>query len=106
MIRRLLEADYRLRRHKPSELDVQFWLLEMRTPELLVEVARDFPTARSSLASVRPLLAHASPTTQYLLERELVEEELREREQDREFWLPLKRELEQLRRLHSRHTDL
>lgn len=101
MIRRLLEADYRLRRSKPNELDVQFWLLEIRTPELLIELARDFPTARRSLTSMRPLLAHADVQTQQLLERALVEEELAERERDREYWAPLKKELEQFRRLRS-----
>jgi len=101
MIRRLLEADYRLRRSRPNELDVQFWLLEIRTPELLIELARDFPTAQRSLTSMRPLLAHADVQTQQLLERELVEEELAERERDRGYWAPLKKELEQLRRLRS-----
>lgn len=101
MIRRLLEADYRLRRVKPSELDVQFWMLEMRTPELLIELARDYPTAQLSLAASRPLLARAHPGAQQLLERELVEEELAERERDRGYWAPLKNELEQLRRLRS-----
>lgn len=101
MIRRLLEADYRLRRRNPSELDVQFWFLEMRTPELLIELARDFPTAQRSLASVRPLLGHATPVEQQRLERDLVDEELAERQRDREYWAPLKQELEQLRRLRS-----
>lgn len=101
MIRRLLEADYRLHRQKPSELDVQFWLLEMRTPELLIEVARDFPTAQRSLIATRPLLAYADVQSQQLLERELIEEELAERARDRDYWLPLKKELEQLRRLRS-----
>jgi len=101
VIRRLLEADYRLRRTKPSELDVQFWLLEMRTPELLIELGRDFPTVRRSLASVRPLLAYAQHDLQEHLERELVEEELAERRRDREHWIPLKKELEHLRRERS-----
>jgi hypothetical protein len=98
MIRRLLEADYRLRRNNPSELDVQFWLLEMRTPELLIELARDFPTRCISLTSIRPLLARAAEGTQQLLEREIVEEELAERTRDRDYWAPLKKELEELRR--------
>lgn len=101
VIRRLIEADYRLRRRNPSELDVQFWFLELRTPELLIELARDFPTAQRSLVSARPLLAQASAETQHLLERELVEEELAERATDRAHWAPLKKELEELRRLRS-----
>ena len=101
MIRRLLEADYRLRRSKPTELDVQFWLLEMRTPELLIELARDFPTAQRSLASIRPLLKHARKDAQELLDRSLIEEEFEERDRDRRYWAPLKKELEQLRRIRS-----
>jgi hypothetical protein len=98
MIRRLLEADYRNRRENPSEADVQFWLLELRTPELLVEVARDFPTSAASFASERPLLRSLRIRDRAVLERALVDEELRERAIDRTHWEPLKKELERLRR--------
>ena len=104
-IRRLLEADYRRRRQNPSELDVQFWFLELRTPELLIELARDFKTVKDSLGEERPLLKDVRAGNELVLERLLMEEELEIRRIDREYWLPLRAELEQLRRLERRQTS-
>jgi hypothetical protein len=64
-IRRLLEADYRLRRSKPAERDIQFWFLEMRTPELLIDGPRfpdcaPQPCSSASAACVRAF-GHAAP---------------------------------------------
>jgi hypothetical protein len=50
------------------------------------------------LISKRPLLAQAAPGKNEELERALVVEESAERERDRQYWLPLRNELEKLRR--------
>jgi len=97
MIRRLVEANYFQNRKSPNPAQVEFWLIELRSPELLIEVARIHVKLCKRLASTRPLLAHASTGDVIELERALVAEEAVEREQDKIYWLPLRRELEKLR---------
>ncbi len=98
MIRRLVEAHYFQNRRRPARAQVRFWLLELRTPDLLIEVARANPTLCRRLAAARPLLACATPgNAAAALEQALSAEETAERERDRIYWLPLRRELEDLR---------
>ena len=99
MIRRLVEAHYFQHRKNPNPAQVKFWLQELRTPELLTEVARANAALCRRLVSGRPLLAHAT-TDAAALERALTAEETAEREQDKIYWLPLRRELEKMR--HAR----
>jgi hypothetical protein len=49
------------------------------------------------LVSARSLLAHAVSGETKKLEQALLAEESAERAQDRQYWLPLKAELEKLR---------
>lgn len=100
MIRRLTEAHYFRNQAKPNSSQARFWLRELRTPELLVETARRFPAAAEREIPKRPLLAHAIQAAGTDLEAALLSEELAERERDREYWRPLREELEWLR--HSR----
>ena len=100
MIRRLGEAHYFQHRGKPARAQVTFWLRELRTPELLVEVARRHATLCLQLARKRPLLLLAMAHQVHDLEGALREEERAERERDQRHWLPLRRELEKLR--HAR----
>ena len=102
MIRRLLEADITARRDKPAQRDLRFWLLESRTPALLIELAQLYPELRQRLLPKRPLLAAALSGDLEALERALRAEEIAERERDRLYWLPLKREIEKLRHQHAR----
>jgi len=98
MIRRLVEAHYFLNRGQPSEGQMRFWLLESRTPEVLIEVARQHPSLAASLARERSLLTAALEADLSLLPSLLLEEEMAERSRDREYWKPLRREIERLRR--------
>jgi hypothetical protein len=98
MIRRLVESNYAQHRDAPSEEQLRFWLLESRTPEMLIELAARFPEAARSATERRPLLAAAVAASRGVLRQALVEEQEAEREVDRNYWEPLKRELEQLRR--------
>ena len=98
MIRRLIEANLAEHRDKPTEEQVRFWLRESRTPEMLIDLAARFPELAQRVALGRPLLSDAVSADRRQLESSLVAEESREREVDRKYWEPLKRELEQLRR--------
>jgi hypothetical protein len=98
MIRRLVEAHYFENQKKPAPAQIRFWFQELRTPELIIEVARSYPAICRGLVKERPLLGHASAEVSEALEQALLAEETAERARDKEYWLPLRRELEQLRR--------
>jgi hypothetical protein len=100
MIRRLVEAHYFANRLKPRVAQAKFWLLELRTPQLLQSVAQSHPLLARRLASRRPLLRRAVSGTVAQLEAALAEEERRVRTEDKAYWLPLRKELERLR--HSK----
>ncbi len=97
MIRRLLEAHYFQHRKNPSRSQQKFWLLEMRTPSLLIELAKKHPRLHRQLMPKRPLVQLAVPEKSNELELALHAEEAAERERDKLYWLPLRRELEKLR---------
>jgi hypothetical protein len=71
--------------------------MESRTPEMLIELVPRFPDAATSAAERRPLIAEAIAAHRKALRTGLAEEQEAEREADRNYWEPLKRELEQLR---------
>jgi hypothetical protein len=98
MIRRLVEADYFRHREEATVKQLRFWFLELRTPELLIELAAAHPDLCRKLKTQRPLLKLAPSAKQGGLTEALSEEERLEREADREYWAPLKAELEALRR--------
>lgn len=98
MIRRLLEADYFRARAAPSSEQIDFWLRELRTPLLLIECAQAHPSAAQRLTSKRPLLTQALTGDEDTLADSLAREEAGERARDREYWEPLRAELEALRR--------
>ncbi len=100
MLRRLVENDYFNHRRRPSRSQLRFWFIEMRTPELLRELADAYPVLRKELSRVRPLLSLAESGKEAALSKALLQEENAERQADREYWAPLKRELERLR--HAR----
>jgi len=97
MIRRLIEANYAQHREAPSDEQIQFWLLESRTPEMLVEIAARYAEAAQAAAKGRPLLVEAIAADRKALRHALANEQEAEREGDRSYWEPLKREMEQLR---------
>ncbi len=102
MLRRLLEAHYFQHRDHPTPAQVRFWMLELRSAELLIETARRHPGACERAARRRPLLKHAARADPPALEATLREEEAREREADRQYWQPLRAELERIRRPRRR----
>jgi hypothetical protein len=98
MVRRLIEVNYFANSAQGSADQIRFWLLELRTAELLVELAEKQGRIPRSLISKRPLLELAKPGNETELSEALLEEERLEREADRQYWLPLRAELEKLRR--------
>ena len=97
MIRRLVEADYVVR-ETPSDAEVEFWLRESRTPAMLISLAQTHPKLTEALIPVRPLLSAAHKGDERAIEEGLDREQRLEREADRAYWKPLRRELEDLRR--------
>jgi hypothetical protein len=97
MIRRLVEANYLAHREDPSPEQIGFWLRELRTPQLLIEVVQHHPEAAEAAARTRPALAMATPANLGVLGRALRDEEERERHADEVYWQPLRKKLEQLR---------
>ncbi len=57
----------------------------------------DFAILCGHMAKLRALLVHAQTGKAEDLEQALLAEEAAERQRDREYWLPLRRELEKLR---------
>jgi hypothetical protein len=94
MIRRLIEADIYNAPADPPEEQIIFWLSECRTPELLIALVKKYsePAKRESLQ--RPLLIQAISGCETEIEKLLHEEEEYERKLDKEYWAPLKKELE------------
>jgi hypothetical protein len=98
MIARLLERSYFERDEQPSPEQVGFWLRELRTPELLLELAEAHSEIAHRLESSRPAVAAALTRERDSVASALAAEEREERRKDREFWQPLKLEIEQFRR--------
>ncbi len=98
MIQRLMEVQYLANGENPSVDELEFWLNELRTPELLIDIATRFPLETKARASFRPCLKHAVEKYRDQLERGLIDEMLEEKERDRRHWEPLKARLEELRR--------
>ncbi len=98
MIRRLIEANY-VNAENPSDEQIEFWLMESRTPRMLVELAQRYREQAESLIPSRPLLANACTGEESSVENDLEEEQKLEREADRRYWKLLFQELEELRGL-------
>ena len=94
MVRRLVEVNYFNNRESPTRQQIHFWFNELRTPDLLIELAETQGRIPAHLRRKRPLLELAIRRRESLLADAIHEEEQREREADRQYWVPLKKELE------------
>jgi hypothetical protein len=97
MIRRLVEVDYFGRTTDPSHERIGFWLRELRTAVLLIEVARTWPAFARDVEPKRPAVRAALTGDEYTVHAALAAEERAEQEADRQYWAPLRAQLEQLR---------
>ncbi|MDL5054860.1 hypothetical protein QQ056_15075 [Oscillatoria laete-virens NRMC-F 0139] len=100
MIRRLVESHYFQNRDQAVDEQVFFWLRECRTASILLEIAKSWPECVDQMTPLRPLLSLIKECDEARINEALLQEELRCRQEDRQYWLPLKKELETLR--HSR----
>lgn len=82
---------------RPQELRLNSGLGNSGTAALLIEVAQSHPADCRRCRRQRPLLANAVAAQTDELEQALREEEIAERERDKLYWLPLRKELERLR---------
>lgn len=98
MIRRLVEANYFANRAAPSPEQLTFWFQELRTPELLRDLALANPALAKEATVTRALIRHAISDDVPALTVMLEDEERQERLEDKAYWQPLKQELERLRR--------
>ena len=98
MVRRLVEADYFSGREQVPPERIEFWLLELRTPDLLIDTYTEHAAIGKNLEALRPLLKFASAGDEPSLSSALLAEEVEQREADKAYWKPLKAELEKLRR--------
>ena len=96
MIRRLVEQNYLEHRDSPSSAQVRFWLRELRTPELLIRVVAQWAREAEG-EQVRPAVDAAIQGNEDAVAACLRLEEDEERQRDRVYWQPLRRELERLR---------
>lgn len=94
MLRRLVDASYAASRDgEISMAQVEFWLAELRSPEFLSEVVRRWPDAAKR--SARPAVAATREGGD--VNAALGREQGEEMAADREYWAPLRQELEMLR---------
>jgi hypothetical protein len=98
MIRRLMERSYFTRDDVVTPEQAGFWLRQLRTAELLIEASVAWPEMAQAVLAERPAVAAAVAGDVSLVAVALEEEERAKRFRDREYWQPLKRELEQARR--------
>jgi len=98
MLRRLVEVNYLTHRDQATDPRVEFWLLELRTPALLIEAADRFGERARQLSTRRPLLTDALARRADHVAAGLAREEALERAADQVYWVPLRAELEALRR--------
>ena len=104
MIRRLVEQNYFGRSGGGTKEQVQFWLRELRTPELLVEVAGAHAELARAEAAFRPAVQAARLARPDDVREALEIEEREERRKDRDYWAPLRRELEEFRLRRKRNN--
>jgi hypothetical protein len=100
MIRRLIEVHYFENRGHSTRPQIQFRFFELRTPELLIELAETRDGVPQHLILKRRLLRFAKRGRALELSKAMMEEEAAERTADRPYWAPLKAELASLR--HAR----
>ncbi len=75
MIRRLIDAEY-VGTTYPSDDKVEFWLMESRTPRMLVELAQRYKQQAAELVSARSLLAAAIQGNEAVIEDGLAQEQM------------------------------
>ena len=101
----LIEADMVAHQATAADDHVALWIREARDADMLIELASAYPRMALDCAVDRPLLLSAINSDRDRLELELATEQIRGKQADREYWAPLRLELEQMRH-EQRRTNL
>jgi hypothetical protein len=96
--RRLIEASYAQFSISATNEHVLFWLQASRSPDMRVELVANYPELAQRVEPVRPAVGEAQKQNAEGIRAALADEQRAESQSDEEYWLPLKRELEQLRK--------
>lgn len=110
MITRLVDVNYVSAVEGDLEItpaQSQFWLRELRTPDLLLDCVRRVPEMAEQVAYTRPATAAAADAAfnaaaPHRIQELLDAEQRRERAADVIYWAPLRAELESLRHAAAR----
>ena len=97
MLKRLVDNDIILKKYKAAPDRIKWWLSECRDAGILIELAKIYRRDAKERAKARPLISLAMRGDKSRLVIKLNEEEAKERKKDVAYWLPLKKELEELR---------
>lgn len=98
----LVASDMVAHQSHADDARVGFWLREAREADTLIELTSRFPEIAVSAADGRPLLRFAIDRDRYRLEVGLAEEQIHGKEADRQYWAPLRSELETMPQDHRR----
>jgi hypothetical protein len=93
----LVEADMVAHRMQVDEHRLNFWLREARNADTLIALAAAYPETASAAATQRPLLGAALEGDAAALETQLAREQIEGKAADREYWAPIRQELESMR---------
>lgn len=93
----LVEADMVAHRTQVDERRLGFWLREARNADTLIELATAYPDAASAAVARRPLLGAALKGDSAALELQLAQEQIEGKAADRQYWAPLRQEMEAMR---------
>jgi len=102
MVRRLVEVSYDTGFSSSTPERIDFWLRELRTPDLLIDAVHWFSEEAKRVSRERAAIQAALVEDMEAIRDGLAAEEAREREMDRVYWAPLKAELESLRHQRGR----
>ena len=94
----LVDIHYREHGQEPTPERIRFWLGQSRTPETTLVLVQRFPDEAREMIADRLFLEAALAGDLAKVRDGLKEEELRDRQRDREYWAPLKAEMETFRR--------
>lgn len=98
MLKRLLDNDIILNNYVASQNHIKWWFQECRDPNILIKLTEKYPKIAKELVKQRVLISFALRPDKQKLNQQFHNEEMQERQKDIEYWKPLRKELEVLRR--------
>lgn len=99
VIEALVEGHHKANSENPTPAQVGFWLRESRARERVCDLCARFPEEARALTAARPLLALGSPAISKRSGRNWTRKFGRSRRKTARYWAPLKRELDEFRRI-------